>query len=82
VNPESDVSFRRQLQVLGTFLFLLGAGFVLDRGLSAVGWVIALIGATLLIWAARRRKNGDLPVPSGPGVRGDGPEMPPPSEAA
>ncbi|GBD27525.1 hypothetical protein HRbin30_02876 [bacterium HR30] len=82
MNPELDVSFRRQLQVLGTFLFMLGAGFVLDRGLPAVGWVIALIGAALLTWAARTRKNRGLPVPSGPSVRGDGPEEPPPPEAA
>ncbi len=48
---ELNAEGRRRLQVLGTFLFMLGGGFVLDRTLVGAGWVLVAIGVALLVAA-------------------------------
>ncbi|GIW43108.1 MAG: hypothetical protein KatS3mg077_0390 [Candidatus Binatia bacterium] len=53
VQTGSDSGSRQLLQVIGSFFLMLGAGFVLDRALPSVGWVLVLTGAGLLVWAAR-----------------------------
>lgn len=42
---------RQELQVSGSFLFLLGAGFVLDHMFYFAGWLLVFAGAGLLVAA-------------------------------
>lgn len=74
---ESSASAGRELQILGTFLFMLGAGFVLDDGLDAPGWVSVLIGVAMLVWATRSLRQRQMQATANQQMRANGAETPP-----
>ena len=64
--PESDGKGAR---VTGFFVFLVGAGIILDSRAHILGLVIGLGGAALLAWgflqASRLRRHGSNVSPEG-----------------
>ncbi|MCX8071620.1 MAG: hypothetical protein N3C12_04100 [Candidatus Binatia bacterium] len=75
MSRETDIrGDRRLLQVLGTFVLMLGAGLVLDRALPVVGWLLTLAGAALLVAAVWGSRSGEDSPPSTREFRGNGAE--------